>query len=87
MAMKLHASRFIGLWVMLVSSFGLQAQEKLSLQKAIEMALAHDPRIEEKQAFVRQAEGLLQEAKGSEGFRYSVDSFLAVATGLDGGFY
>jgi outer membrane protein TolC len=72
---------------MFVSSFGLQAQEKLSLQQAIEMALAHDPRIEEKEAFVRQAEGLLQEAKGSEGFRYSVDSFLAVATGLDGGFY
>ncbi len=87
MAMKIHASRFIGLWIMFVSSFGLQAQEKLSLQQAIEMALAHDPRIEEKEAFVRQAEGLLQEAKGSEGFRYSVDSFLAVATGLDGGFY
>ena len=87
MAMKLHASRFIGLWVMFLSCFGLQAEDKLSLERAIEMALAHDPRIEEKQAFVRQAEGLLQEAKGSEGFRYSVDSFLALATGVDGGFY
>jgi outer membrane protein TolC len=85
--MKLHKSRFIGLWVLFISSFGLQAQEKLSLQQAIEMALAHDPRIEEKRAFVRQAEGLLQEAEGSEGFRYSVDSYLALATGLDGGFY
>lgn len=85
--MKTHASRFIGLWALLISSFGLQAQDKLSVEKAIEMALAHDPRIEEKQAFVRQAEGLLQEAEGSEGFRYSVDSFLAIATGVDGGFF
>jgi outer membrane protein TolC len=29
----------------------------------------------------------LQEAEGSGGFRYSVDSFLAVAPGVDGGFY
>lgn len=85
--MNIHASRFFGFWVLLLSSYGLQAQDKLSLQQAIEMALAHDARIEEKQAFVRQAEGLLQEAEGSEGFRYQVDSFLAIATGVDGGFY
>ena len=30
---------------------------------------------------------MLQEAEGSEGFRYSVDSFLAIATGVEGGFY
>ena len=85
--MNTYASRFIGLWALLISSLGLQAQDKLNLQQAIEMALAHDSRIEEKQAFVRKAEGLLQEAEGSEGFRISVDSFLAVATGVDGGFY
>jgi len=85
--MNIQASRFIGLWVLFLYSFGIQAQDKLSLQQAIEMALAHDPRIEEKQAFVRKARGLLQEAEGSEGFSYSVDSFLAVATGLEGGFY
>ncbi|MCP4389298.1 MAG: TolC family protein [Gammaproteobacteria bacterium] len=85
--MNTHASRFVGLWALLISSFGLQAQDKLSVEQAIEMALAHDPRIEEKKAFVRQAEGLLQEAEGSEGFRYSVDSFLAIATGVEGGFY
>ena len=49
-------------------SFGVQAQEKLSLDQAIELALAHDPRIDEKEAFVRKARGLLQEAEGSEGF-------------------
>ena len=85
--MNIHASRFIGLWALFISSFALQAADRLSLEQAIEMALAHDPRIEEKKAFVRQAEGLLQEAEGSEGFRYMVDSFLAIATGVDGGFY
>lgn len=68
-------------------SFALQAQEKLSLEQAIELALVHDPRIDEKDAFVRKAQGMLQEAEGSEGFRYSVDSFLAIAPGVDGGFY
>jgi outer membrane protein TolC len=65
----------------------LQAQDKLSLDQAIQLALAHDPRIDEKEAFVRKARGLLQEAEGSAGFRYSVDSFLAIANGVDGGFY
>ena len=76
-----------GLFVIPLLSFGLQAQEKLSLEQAIQLALTHDPRIDEKEAFVRKARGLLQEAEGSEGFRYSVDSFLAIANGVDGGFY
>ena len=66
---------------------GLQAQDKLSLEGAIELAIAHDPRVEEKEAFVRKARGLLDEAKGSEGFRYELNSFLAIATGVEGGFY
>jgi len=78
---------FLGLLALPWLSFGLYAQEKLGLEEAIELALAHDPRIEEKQAFVRKAQGLLQEAEGSEGFRYTVNSFLAIATGVDGGFY
>jgi outer membrane protein len=76
-----------GLFVIPLLSFGLQAQEKLSLEQAIQLALTHDPRIDEKEAFVRKARGLLQEAEGSEGFRYSVDSFLAIANGVEGGFY
>ncbi len=84
--MKHFCINFSGLVFLLVCS-SLPAQEKLSLQQAIELALAHDPRIEEKQAFVRKAEGLLQEAEGSGGLRYSVDSFLAITTGVDGGFY
>ena len=72
---------------LLATSFATPAEDKVSLDRAIELALAHDPRIDEKQAFVRQARGLLQEAEGSEGFRYSVDSFLAISTGVEGGFY
>ena len=68
-------------------SFALSAQDKLGIEQAIQLALEHDPRIDEKEAFVRKAQGLLQEAEGSEGFRYSVDSFLAIANGVDGGFY
>jgi len=77
----------IGMLVVPWLGFAVQAQEKLSLEQAIELALVHDPRIDEKDAFVRKAQGLLQEAEGSEGFRYSVDSFLAIAPGVDGGFY
>ena len=69
------------------SGFALSAQDRLDIEQAIQLALEHDPRIDEKEAFVRKAQGLLQEAEGSEGFRYSVDSFLAIANGVDGGFY
>ena len=85
--MNRYAIRFILVWLVLGIGQGLQAQEKLSLEQAIELALSHDPRIDEKQAFVRKAQGLFQEAEGSEGLRYSVDSFLALSTGVEGGFY
>lgn len=81
------AIQLVGTLALLYASFALHAADKMDLEQAIELALAHDPRIDEKQAFVRKARGLLQEAEGSEGFRYSVDSFLALSTGLDGGFY
>jgi outer membrane protein len=64
-----------------------QAATTLNLQQAVDMALRADPRIEEKQAFVRKANALLQEAEGTGGWRFAVDSALAVVTGVDGGFY
>jgi outer membrane protein TolC len=85
--MKTIASGIFWAWLIFSFAGGAQAQEKLSLEQAIELALAYDPRIDEKEAFVRKAQGLLQEAEGSEGLRYSVDSFLALSTGVDGGFY
>ena len=87
MIMLKIAIKLVWPFVLLGASFGLYAADKLNLEQAIELALTNDPRIDEKQAFVRKAQGLLQEAKGSEGFRYSVDSYLALTTGLDGGFY
>ncbi len=85
--MNIFPVRFIALCLLCLPLLAPAAEDKLSLEQAIDLALAHDPRIEEKQAFVRQAQGLLQEAEGSEGLRYSVDSFLALSTGVDGGFY
>lgn len=70
-----------------LASMPASALVTLNLQQAIDMALAADPRIEEKQAFVRKAEALLQEAEGSGGLRYGIDTFLAITTGLEGGFY
>ena len=75
------------LFILVLMSQALNAKTSLSLDEAIQLALVNDPRIEEKKAFVRKAQGLLDEAEGSAGFRYGVDSFLAIATGVDGGFY
>ena len=85
--MTKFASIIFGLGVCLSFSSGLYAQESLSLEHAIELAMEHDPRIDEKEAFVRKARGMLQEADGGDGLRYTVDSFLALTTGVDGGFY
>jgi len=87
MIMLKIAMKLVWLFALFGTSAGLYAADKLNLEQAIELALTNDPRIDEKQAFVRKAQGLLQEAKGSEGWRYSVDSYLALTTGLDGGFY
>ena len=86
--MKRSACTVFVMVLLLSCSYSALAQEQpLNLERAIELALEHDPRIDEKEAFVQQARGLLQEAEGSGGWRYSVDSFLAIANGLDGGFY
>lgn len=63
------------------------AEEPLSIERAIELALNRSPQVDEKQAFVRKAEGLLAEANGSGGLRYSVDTFLALTTNVEGGFF
>ena len=75
------------LWMALLVVPGAMASTTMSLQQAIDQALQHDPRIEEKQAFVRKAQALLQEAEGTAGWRFDVNTFAAVTTGVDGGFY
>jgi outer membrane protein len=74
-------------FILLLMSQALMAKTSLSLDEAIQLALAHDPRIEEKRAFVRKAQSMLDEAEGSGGWRYGADSFLAFAKGVDGGFF
>lgn len=78
---------FIAALMLMLMSQTLMAKTSLNLDEAIQLALANDPRIEEKKAFVRKAQGLLDEAEGSAGLRYGVDSFLAITTGVDGGFF
>ena len=85
--MKYRMLKLTLLSLLLMTPQLLLAQTPLSLEEAIKLALDHDPRIEEKQAFVRQAQGLLAEAEGSGGLRYSVDSFLAIAPDKEGGFF
>lgn len=79
--------RFILFTAMFLWLLPIHAATKVNLQQAIEMALNADPRIDEKRAFVKKAEALLQEADGKGGLRYSIDSFLALSTAVDGGFY
>ena len=75
------------LFILVFVSTALKAQTVLNLDEAIQLALVNDPRIEEKRVFVSKAQALLDEAEGSAGLRYGVDSFLAIATGVEGGFY
>ena len=75
------------LLVLLLLSPATNAEVRLSLDQAIKLAYEHDPRIEEKRAFVRKAEAVLAEAKGSGEFSYGATSFLAITRGLEGGFY
>lgn len=58
--------------------------ETLDLQQAIERALNHDPRIEERHYLAEAAEALLQEAQGHGGWMVQSNSFLAIAPQLDG---
>ena len=75
-------------WAWLAALVVLPAQAvTLSLDKATELALATDPRIDEQRAFRRKAEALLQEAEGSAGWRFDLTAFGALTTAVDGGFY
>jgi outer membrane protein TolC len=61
--------------------------ETINLQQAVEMSLAADPRIKEREQVVEAARGLLQEAQANAGWRISANAFLGLAPGVDGGFY
>jgi len=85
--MKTRISSIPLLLMLLLLTQASNADVRLNLDQAIEMAYGYDARIDEKEAFVRKAEAVLAEAEGSEGFQYGATSFLAITRGLEGGFY
>lgn len=85
--MKRIAMKYFLLIGLIIFTLPVSAVTRIGLDQAILMALSADPRIDEKRAFVRKAEAQLQEAEGKGGLRYSIDSFLAITTGVNGGFF
>ena len=61
--------------------------ETINLQQAVEMSLAADPRIKEREQVVEAARGLLQEVQGNAGWRISANAFIGLAPEVEGGFY
>ncbi|MDH3326268.1 MAG: TolC family protein [Gammaproteobacteria bacterium] len=81
--------KFINLFVILPALLLVKPAfaELVTLEQAIEKALNSDPRISEQQAMVRYAEAQLSEAKNSNGLTLSVNTFLGISPGLEGGLF
>ena len=71
---------------MLLAALPGQA-ETINLQQAVEMSLAADPRIKEREQVVEAARGMLQEVQGNAGWRVSANAFIGLAPAVEGGFY
>lgn len=61
--------------------------DTINLPQAIEMSLAADPRIKEREQLIESARALLQEAQASNGWRVSANAFVGLAPEVKGGFY
>lgn len=61
--------------------------ETLTLEQAVERALASDARIAERRHLVDAARAMLQEALGSDDLRYDVNAFVGLTEAVEGGFY
>jgi len=61
--------------------------DTINLQQAVEMSLAADPRIKEREQVVEAARGLLKEVQGNMGWRVGVNAFVGLAPEVEGGFY
>jgi outer membrane protein TolC len=66
---------------------GISGAQTITLQQAVDMRLAADPRIKEREQLVEAARGLLTEVKGNQGWRISANAFIGLAPAVDGGFY
>jgi len=84
--MKHHAFTHTLLAISLMGSLPVVA-DTINLQQAVEMSLAADPRIKEREQVVEAARGLLQEVQGNAGWRVSANAFLGLAPEVEGGFY
>ncbi|MFO7541256.1 MAG: TolC family protein [Thiobacillus sp.] len=61
--------------------------DTITLKQAVEMSLAADPRIKEREQVIEAARGLLQEAQANSGWRINANAFVGLAPGVEGGFY
>lgn len=61
--------------------------ETVTLQQAVEMSLAADPRIKEREQVVEAARALVNEVRGNAGWRISANAFIGLAPEAEGGFY
>ena len=85
MTLKPLTHAFMAAGVLLAA---LPAQaETITLQQAVQMSLAADPRIKEREQVVEAARGLVQEVQGNAGWRVSANAFIGLAPGVEGGFY
>lgn len=71
--------------VLLTAQHGLA--ETINLQQAVQMSLAADPRIKEREQVVEAARGMLQEAQGNAGWRLDANAFIGLAPKKEGGFF
>jgi len=85
MTLKPLTRTFIAAGVLL-AALPVQA-ETINLQQAVQMSLAADPRIKEREQVVEAARGLMQEVQGNGGWRISANAFIGLAPKVEGGFY
>lgn len=71
---------------LLLAALPTQA-ETVNLQQAVQMSLAADPRIKEREQVVEAARGMMQEVQGNAGWRVSANAFIGLAPKVEGGFY
>lgn len=90
--MKFVTTRFTPVTRMLLAAGMLLAAlpgqaETINLQQAVQMSLAADPRIKEREQVVEAARGMLQEVRGNAGWRVSANAFIGLAPKAEGGFF
>lgn len=61
--------------------------ETVTLAQAIEMSLAADPRVKEREQLVEAARAMVREVEGNAGWRLTANAFVGLAPEVKGGFY